>query len=235
MNINTVQNNPTIQNQSKTKTNSPQESNFQAILSANKDKETSLNKIFEDASRTHGIPSKLLTAVAKVESNFNPNAVSRSGASGIMQLMPSTARGLGVTDVFDVRQNINGGAKYLSKLYKKYGGDLDLTLAGYNAGPGNVSKYGGIPPFKETQNYIVKVKQALVSEDGDVDLNLPNYQVTSANKTNNKSIQQTQVTEELRTALNEQRAIEIQKVAAELVKLKLLEELDREESDDKKD
>ena len=82
-----------------------------------------------------------------------------------MQLMPATARGLGVTDVFNAEQNINGGAKYLSQLYKKYNGDLNLTLAGYNAGPGNVAKYGGVPPFKETENYIIKVGKAL-KEDG---------------------------------------------------------------------
>lgn len=232
MNINRLQDNPSIHSQTTTKSSSAKETNFEAILNANKDKETNLNKVFEDASRTHGIPSKLLAAVAKVESNYNPNAVSRSGASGIMQLMPSTARGLGVTDVFDVRQNINGGAKYLSSLFKKYDGDLDLTLAGYNAGPGNVSKYGGVPPFKETQNYIVKVKQALVGEGVDADLNLANYKMSS--NTNYKNPQQSQATEELKSALNEQKVIDIQKIAAELIKLKLLEEPDREESDDKR-
>ena len=149
-----------------------------------------------------------LVAVAKVESNYNSNAVSRSGASGVMQLMPATARGLGVTDVFDAKQNINGGAKYLASLYKKYDGDLELTLAGYNAGPGNVAKYGGIPPFKETQNYIVKVKQALVGEN--VEFNLSNYKAATNPKDEN--LQELKIIEELRNILNEQIIINIQRL-----------------------
>lgn len=116
-----------------------------------------LERIFEDASKQYQVPVALLKAVAKAESDFNPNAVSKAGAQGVMQLMPATARELGVTDSFDPRQNIMGGAKYLSQMLKKYDGNAKLALAAYNAGSNNVDKYGGVPPFKETQNYVVKV------------------------------------------------------------------------------
>lgn len=117
----------------------------------------SLDDIFKQASETYGVSEDLLKAVAKAESNFNPDAVSQCGAQGIMQLMPSTATSLGVTDAFDAEQNIMGGAQYISGLLQKYDGDTSLALAAYNAGSGNVAKYGGIPPFEETQNYVKKV------------------------------------------------------------------------------
>lgn len=113
--------------------------------------------IIEKAATTYGVPAKLIQSVIKHESSFNPNAVSHAGASGLMQLMPTTAKFLGVADAFNPEQNIMGGAKYLSQLMKKYDGDISMTLAAYNAGPGNVAKYDGIPPFKETQNYVKKV------------------------------------------------------------------------------
>lgn len=116
-----------------------------------------LEAIFQKAAETYDVPVELLKAVGKAESNFNPDAVSRCGAMGIMQLMPATAQSLGVTDAFDPEQNIMGGAKYLSDKLKAYDGDITLALAAYNAGPGNVAKYGGVPPFKETQNYIKKI------------------------------------------------------------------------------
>jgi hypothetical protein len=131
----------------------------------------SLDAIFDEAAEKYNVPVELLKAVGKAESNFNTTAVSRCGAQGIMQLMPSTAKGLGVTDAFDARQNIMGGAKYLSGLLKKYDGNVSLALAAYNAGSGNVAKYGGIPPFDETQNYVKKVlgymKQAGTDTSGD--------------------------------------------------------------------
>lgn len=117
----------------------------------------SMDDIFAEASRTYGVPVNLLKAVAKAESNFDPNVVSSAGAQGVMQLMPGTAKELGVTDPFDARSNIMGGAKYLADKLNQYNGDYELTLAAYNAGSGNVRKYGGVPPFKETQNYIKKV------------------------------------------------------------------------------
>lgn len=116
-----------------------------------------LNRIFEEASKKYQVPLALLKAVAKAESDFDPNEVSSSGAIGIMQLMPETAKGLGVTNPYDPEQNIMGGAKYLADKLKMYNGDVELALAAYNAGSGSVAKYGGVPPFKETQSYIKKV------------------------------------------------------------------------------
>lgn len=116
-----------------------------------------LNRYFKEASDTYGVDVKLLKAIAKAESDYNPNDTSRSGAMGIMQLMPSTAAGLGVTDGYDPYQNIMGGAKYIAQKISLYNGDLELALAAYNAGSGNVKKYGGIPPFPETQRYVKKV------------------------------------------------------------------------------
>lgn len=119
--------------------------------------DSSLESIFEKAAQTYGVDVELLKAMAKAESNFDPNATSRSGAMGIMQLMPGTAKGLGVTDAYDPEQNIMGGAKYIASLLKKYDGNVSYALAAYNAGSGNVDKYGGIPPFEETQNYVTKI------------------------------------------------------------------------------
>jgi hypothetical protein len=116
-----------------------------------------LDDIFEQASKKYNVPVNLLKSIGKAESDFNPKAVSRCGAQGVMQLMPATAKSLGVTDSFDAEQNIMGGSKYIAELLKKYDGDTRLALAAYNAGSGNVAKYGGIPPFKETQNYVKKV------------------------------------------------------------------------------
>ncbi len=126
---------------------------FSSLLGETK----SLNDIFESAAKKYEVPVELLKAIGKQESNFNPKAVSRCGAQGVMQLMPATAKSLGVTDSFDAEQNIMGGAKYISGLLKKYDGDAKLALAAYNAGSGNVAKYNGIPPFEETQNYVKKV------------------------------------------------------------------------------
>ncbi|HEX3039941.1 MAG TPA: lytic transglycosylase domain-containing protein, partial [Caproiciproducens sp.] len=116
-----------------------------------------LEDIFRRASEEYNVPENLLKAVAKAESGFDADAVSRCGAQGIMQLMPSTAASLGVQDSFDPEQNIMGGAKYLSWMLDRYNGDAELALAAYNAGSGNVAKYGGVPPFKETRSYVAKV------------------------------------------------------------------------------
>ncbi len=116
-----------------------------------------LEAVFQKAADTYGVSANLLKAIAKAESNFTQYATSKSGAMGIMQLMPSTAAGLGVTDAYDIEQNIMGGANLISQLLVKYNGDTSLALAAYNAGSNNVDKYGGIPPFTETQNYVSKI------------------------------------------------------------------------------
>lgn len=116
-----------------------------------------LDSIFEEAANTYGVSSVILKSIAKAESGFNPSAVSSAGAIGIMQLMPQTAAALGVSNSYDARENIMGGAKYISQLLSNYQGNISLALAAYNAGSANVDKYGGIPPFTETQNYVKKV------------------------------------------------------------------------------
>jgi soluble lytic murein transglycosylase-like protein len=116
-----------------------------------------LAPIFAQAAARTGVPEALIKAVARAESGFRIDATSPAGAQGIMQLMPGTARGLGVTDSLDPAQNIMGGAKYLKQMLARFKGDVTLALAGYNAGPNAVGRYGGIPPYKETQNYVVKV------------------------------------------------------------------------------
>lgn len=118
---------------------------------------SSLDAIFQKAAEKYNVPVSLLKAIGKAESDFNPNAVSGAGAQGVMQLMPATAKSLGVTNSFDAEQNIMGGAKYIKQMLDRYNGNVKLALAAYNAGSGNVEKYGGIPPFKETQNYVKKV------------------------------------------------------------------------------
>ena len=125
-----------------------------------------LDEIFKQAANKYGVSESLLKAVAKAESGFNANSESSGGAVGIMQLMPETASSLGVTNPYDATQNIMGGAKLLSQLLKKYNGNTSLALAAYNAGSGNVDKYNGIPPFRETQNYVQKILAYLnVHED----------------------------------------------------------------------
>ncbi len=115
------------------------------------------SKIITDVSRRQQMDPLLVSAVIREESGFQPNAVSKTGAQGLMQLMPDTARSLGVRDAFDPRQNIEGGATLLRQLMDRYHGQLDLALAAYNAGPGAVDKYGGVPPYPETQDYVRNV------------------------------------------------------------------------------
>jgi len=112
------------------------------------------------AARSYDVDPSLIKAVIHVESHFNPQATSRVGAQGLMQLMPGTADQYSVQDAFDPQENIRAGSKHLSYLLKKYNYNLDLALAAYNAGEARVSQYGGIPPYRETQNYVRRVKQA---------------------------------------------------------------------------
>ncbi|MBX2881831.1 MAG: lytic transglycosylase domain-containing protein [Granulosicoccus sp.] len=117
-----------------------------------------LDSQFLGAAWAFGVDAALIKAVARAESCFDPTAVSSAGAEGLMQLMPATALELGVKDSFNTAQNLRAGADYLARMLKRYSNNLDLSLAAYNAGPGNVDKYGGVPPFKETIHYIERVK-----------------------------------------------------------------------------
>ena len=117
----------------------------------------------QKAARKHGVSSKLLLAVTYAESCLNPYAKSRAGARGMMQLMPGTAKMMKVKNSYNAYENIDGGAKYLKRMLKRFNNNIPLALAGYNAGPGNVTKYGGIPPFKETQSYVIGIMKRLRS------------------------------------------------------------------------
>ena len=115
---------------------------------------TNVDEIVEVYAQKYGVDSDLIKALIKQESNFNPNATSKKGAMGLMQLMPKTAEALGVSDAYNPNQNIEGGVKYLKSLLDKYENNQELALAAYNAGPSAVKKYGGVPPYKETQKYV---------------------------------------------------------------------------------
>ena len=117
--------------------------------------------IIDRYAAANGLSPNLVKAVIKTESDGNPRDVSRAGAMGLMQLMPDNVREAGISDPFDPEQNIKAGTQQLAGFMQQYHGDLDLALAAYNAGPGNVHKYGGVPPFHETQNYIRKVRAAM--------------------------------------------------------------------------
>ena len=127
--------------------------------SSSKSGETTLQDIFERAAQKYDISYDFLVAVAKAESDFNTKCVSSAGAQGIMQVMPEEQKGLGIKDPFDAEQNIMGAAKLLKAHLKKFNGDYTLAAAAYNAGSGTVKKYGGVPPYKETQNYVKKIKK----------------------------------------------------------------------------
>ena len=116
-----------------------------------------IDAAIEQAAARHNVDPSLVRSVVKVESNFNPNAVSRKGAMGLMQLMPSTARSLNVSNPFDPQQNVDAGVRHLRKLLDSYGGNVRLSLAAYNAGPGAVARSAGVPHFRETQNYVRRI------------------------------------------------------------------------------
>jgi len=118
-----------------------------------------IDAAIDQAAARHNVDPSLVRAVIKVESNFNPNAVSRKGAMGLMQLMPQTARSLNVTNPFDPQQNVDAGVRHLKQLMESYGGDVKLSLAAYNAGAGAVARSAGVPRFAETRNYVNRITQ----------------------------------------------------------------------------
>ena len=122
--------------------------------------------LIERAARRHGLPPGLIKAVVRAESNFHPDAVSNKGAQGLMQLMPETAEDLGVDDPFRAEDNVYGGTRYLRAMYERYG-DWKFALAAYNAGPGAVDRFGGVPPYAETQEYVERVLHYYRRYDGD--------------------------------------------------------------------
>jgi soluble lytic murein transglycosylase-like protein len=130
-----------------------------ALVAEGKEK-GNFDTIINTISAKYKVDPRLVSAVVQTESNFNPNAVSACGAQGLMQLMPDTAKDLGVKDSLDPTENLDGGVHYLSNMLNRYDGNVSMALAAYNAGPGAVAKYGGVPPYQETQTYVQRVLNA---------------------------------------------------------------------------
>ncbi len=140
------------------KINTSRNENSQSkVFSPQSPQRAEIEGLIEKYSARNGLDKDFVKALVKQESGFNPNATSKCGAMGLMQLMPATAQGLGVTNPYDIEQNIAGGTKYLRSMIDRFQGNEQLALAAYNAGPNAVKKYGGIPPYQETQNYVKNV------------------------------------------------------------------------------
>ncbi|MFZ0230924.1 MAG: lytic transglycosylase domain-containing protein [Mycobacterium sp.] len=125
-----------------------------------------IDAAIEQAAERHQVDPNLVRSIIKVESNFNPNAVSRKGAMGLMQLMPATARSLKVSNPFDPQQNVDAGVRHLRQLLDSYGGDVRLSLAAYNAGAGAVARSAGVPKFAETKNYVQRITELYAGGEG---------------------------------------------------------------------
>jgi len=136
---------------------SKQDSNYRQLAQGRVVSSSAIDKAIEDAAAKHNVDPNLVRALVKVESNFNPTAVSRKGAMGLMQLMPATARELNVSNPFDPAQNVDAGVRHLKGLLQNFNGDVSLSLAAYNAGQGAVQRNRGVPPYAETRNYVRRI------------------------------------------------------------------------------
>ena len=141
---------------------------FKSSVSLDQSPRSQIDTWISKASKKYSVPESLIRSVIRIESNFDPKAVSKAGAQGLMQLMPNTAKALGVRDSFNIQQNIFGGVQYLKGLLNRFDGDLKLSLASYNAGVGRVLRAGGIPQIKETKEYVRKVLAQYQKLSGDL-------------------------------------------------------------------
>lgn len=149
------------------------------------DERAVLEPIIQEAALLHGVDPDLIKAVIQTESRFDPRASSGAGAKGLMQLMPKTAKAVGIEDPFDPRQNIFGGVKYLSQMMERYKGNTALALAAYNAGPGNVRRHRGVPPFRETRGYVSKIAKLVA--DSDAAFSVPAYRAMRKARVSSRS------------------------------------------------
>jgi soluble lytic murein transglycosylase-like protein len=147
--------------------------NYSALVRGRWVTSMEMDSVIEAAAARHNVDPNLVRAIVKVESNFNPRAVSSKGAMGLMQLMPSTARSLRVRNPFDPEQNVDAGVRHLKGLLESYNGDVALSLAAYNAGSGAVARSGGVPPYRETRNYVRQITQ--LYGNGDAVVAGPSY------------------------------------------------------------
>jgi soluble lytic murein transglycosylase-like protein len=140
--------------------------NYAALARGYRVSAAEIDSAIEQAATKHGVDANLVRALVKVESNYNPNAVSNKGAMGLMQLMPRTASGLSVSNPFDPQQNVDAGVRHLKQLLNNFGGDVRLSLAAYNAGEGAVKRNGGVPHYTETQNYVKRITDLYWNKNG---------------------------------------------------------------------